>query len=279
VPETVFAVANAVESLVAGGPVPGARLAVELRERVPGWSPTEYGVRSLREFIATHVPNVTVVGRTGMDVLYGPTGSAEGVAGPTEQVDYWRIWVSPHSPLAIAVARHHLSLRAVGRSMPVEPDEVLLSPPGPEVHRAMAGSFLPEVAEEIRPALQAVLDSESDQWWQAWNRALRDEGLAEVWGKFRVSSFQGLLDDAVKSAGFDQPAASQIAAAIRRRRPTLRGPQQNGKVNPDLGAIVDRAQLLEVVTGALQHLTTAELRELRLPVGAIVDALSHRAHR
>ena len=46
-PENVAAVAIAVESLVVDGPVPGARLAVQLRDLVAGWAPSEYGVRNL----------------------------------------------------------------------------------------------------------------------------------------------------------------------------------------------------------------------------------------
>ena len=222
---------------------------------------------------------MTILGRTGMDVLYGPAVSTETGADHAEQVDYWRIWVSPHSPLSIAIARDDLSLRAVNRGLPVESDKVVLSPPGPDAHRAMATSFLSDVPETARLALQATLESDSDQWWQAWNRELRVFGLSEVWSKFRIGTFHDLLDNALQATGFEQSAVSRISAAIRRRRPTLRSHHQGREVAPETDASEDRDLLLRVVTEALNRLTIAELRELRLPVGAVVDALSQRKHQ
>lgn len=59
-------IASAIKQIMeAGGQVLGSRLSAALKTRVPGWSPADYGLRSLREVVATHVPDVCGRGPLG----------------------------------------------------------------------------------------------------------------------------------------------------------------------------------------------------------------------
>lgn len=276
-PESVATVAGSVEALVAKGRLPGSRLAVLLREAIPEWTPSDYEVGSLKEFVAKFVPNVVVAGRSGMDLLYGIRDSTSNPAPPlSETVDYWRIWVSPRSPLSIAVVRDDLRLRSVARSLSTRPGEALLVSPGMEAHRKIAETFLSAVPERDRPALETRLRSDSEQWWQAWNREVSGAGLTEAWSKFRHEKLGNLLEESLLSAGFDGEAVTRISTTIRHLRSIGAHRLVDGRSASE--GSPERELLLQVITKALNRLTTDELRALRIPVGVVIETLMQRKY-
>ena len=189
----VVEIADAIRSFVATGPLPGSRLAGTLKSQFPEWNPADFGVRTLREFVSTLVPGVVVAGRSGMDVIYALEGTDVDTPGPPPPAngDYWRIWVSPNSPYAIAVDRAQLTLRAVPRAAHAESGSILLAPPSSEVHRSFARDFLATVSPEARARLGGL---EADmQDLKKDLRGLKVQTIAEIYkANLTVASFADL---------------------------------------------------------------------------------------
>ena len=195
-------VTEAIVELVAEGCVQGSRLANELRVRFPEWTPQDVGARNLKSFVEQHVAGVDVVGRSGMDVIYGLAGSmtpGENVIGRDQKsakksadINFWRIWVSPNSPYAIAVDADNGSVTAVGRDEAVGADLRKLQPIGQPEHKEIARGFLSEIAGDDHDRLSDILTSASDDWWQTWLRKIESIGAGDRWHRARSSA----LDDA-----------------------------------------------------------------------------------
>lgn len=279
---SVQEISNAIRDIVAaGGQVPGSRLSAELKERSPGWTPAEFGFRSLRKFVDAHVPGVVVVGRSGMDVMYGLTGSeppparSPGVAQvPTSDPDFWRIWVSPNSPFALVVSRAGADIKAVRRGeSPAPAGHLLLEPPGIDVHRSIARHFLETVPEDLKARLLAALEKSSDSWWQTWLRELRGSAHLGGWNTFRRSAFENRLREQLSAAAVSERDIEHALAAIRDRHLAVAPRKRRASPGVDVSS-ADVDALRRVVLDAVQQMSPAELRDLRLPLGVVLDVLA-----
>ena len=147
-------VSAAIEEIVeAGGTVLGSKVAEAIRSRFETFQVADYQVSSLREFITKHVPGVVVVGRSGMDVVYGRavdhapnSAAAESLVDP----DLWRIWISPNSPHSISVDRESGAIQSVPRGATVQPPLFVVDPPGTADHRNVAREFLARLTGDLR---------------------------------------------------------------------------------------------------------------------------------
>ncbi len=279
---SVQEISKAIRDIVAeAGQVPGSRLSATLKERSPGWTPAEFGVRSLREFVAAHVPGVIVVGRTGMDVLYGLTGSepppapSPGVAQvPTSDPDFWRIWVSPNSPFALVVNRSGANIKAVRRGeSPAPAGHVLLEPPGVDVHRGIARKFSETVPEDLRARLLAALEKSSDGWWQSWLRELRGSVHLGPWNTFRRSAFEDRLREQLSAAALSDPDIEHVLATIRDHHLAVAPRKRRASHAVDV-VNADADSLRRIVLAAVARMSPSELRDLRLPLGIVLDVLA-----
>lgn len=274
--EKVLEAANVIKSIVALDPIPGSRLSPLLKAQLPDWDPAALGVRNLREFIAAHVPEVVVAGRSGMDVIYALAGTAAeaSASGSSGSVDFWRIWVSPKSPYDLAVDGAKATIRGLRRGEKAEAGEVVLVSPAADVHRSIAQTFLTTLPPSIQPKLQAAFESGSKHWWQTWVRDLRGADHLEGWISFRQEQFETQLTDELRAKGLDQSVIDHIMTNVRGNRGTPRPTTDDVKDKPAKWETIDRAALIRLVTAAVQQLSLAELRELRLPVGVVVDLLT-----
>lgn len=279
-PVNVVEIADAIRSQVATGPLAGSRLAGSLKSQFPDWNPADFGVRTLREFVTSLVPGVVVAGRSGMDVVYALEGAdVPGPPPPNPVGDFWRIWVSPNSPYAIGVDRSNLAVRAVPRAAEAEPGLLILAPPSPEVHRTIARDFLSKLPPEDRVSLEAAVDSPHEQWWQEWNQALTEPDLAESWNRYRHGAFDACLAEALIAEGLEQPAVETVLETLRRQRAsrtTARIKEARGTESQYPG---DRDELVRIVTGAVQRMSATELREIKLPLGVVLDMLATHKSR
>jgi len=280
--EDVRGIASTIKEIVEeGGQVHGSRLSAALKGRFPSFSPADFNSRSLREFIATHVTDVVVTGRSGMDVVYGLGGAASTVPLATAplpaEVDFWRVWVSPNSPHALAVDRTGTEIRAISRREPVSSGQLRVDPVGVDAHREVAKAFLSNVPLPLQERLRAVLISSSETWWRDWLREIRGTGKLVEWNAFRRRQLEDLLAARLRDAGLTEVAAERVLELVRERHASA-GPHPRraplGLYAPD-----DVAAIRRVVTEAAQHMSVSELRELRLPLGLVLDALAASASR
>ncbi len=269
-------IADAIREIVReAGRVTGAQLAVALRRRVPGWKPSEFGVRTQRAFISTHVPDVVVVARSGLDTVYGRKDAEPKPEGASPSAaDFWRIWVSPNSPFAIWVDRTDYGLHAAPRRSLVPPEQLLLEPPPIAAHRQFAREFLADFSGPMRDDLQAALADPSNEWRQRWYGALRNTEYLRAWNAFRRQRFEDLLATSLQMAGIDASHIEGILNLVKKSHvsnvePQLRpsAPAPSNLTDPDLRSLV---------VDVIRNMSTTELRELRLPVGLVLDAIARQ---
>ncbi len=271
-------IGSAIKEIVeASGQIPGSRLSTALKARVPGWSPADFRLRSLREFIATHVTDVVVAGRSGMDVIYALAGAVPAApivaTPPMAEVDFWRVWVSPNSPHALAVDRTGVGILAVPRRGAVSSSQLLLEPPGVDVHRDVAKAFLATVPPPLQASLKAVLDSRSDAWWQAWLRELRGTEHLSGWNTFRRQQLEDRLAAVLREAGLEQTSVDGVLNLIRERH-VVASPRSRRTISGGSAFHDGDTALRRLVIEAAQRMSAAELRELRLPLGIVLDVLA-----
>lgn len=269
------------------GQVLGSQLATELKRRDVGWSPAAFGVSSLRQFIGEHVAAVAAVGRSGLDVIYGPVGTAAAAtpvaSSPSvSSEDIWRIWVSPRSRLALQVDRAAGNVHAVARDAVAPENKVVLPAPDVNAHRDIAHSFLTKAPAPLREKLGGALESTDENWWRAWRAELQGTEFWNEWSAHRRQQFEHLLAAGLRANGLDDGIIGNVVAALRDNR--AKTAAQAKQSSRDASGPASRARLPEpallprdlrwVVTEVVQRMNDAELRELRVPLGLVLDALA-----
>ena len=274
----------AIIDLVAAGKMQGTDLARQLRDKFPDWEPASVGARSLRHFIDTNVRGIGVVGRSGMDVVYGSvdrhelpinkaTVASSEVASSPPVANAWRVWVSPLSPFSLAVNRHTGDVASIARGSSTSGDHVVVEPPGQVVHKEIARQFIATSAGiSSDDAFLAVVDAEDEHWWLQWNRALATVGLLERWRGYRASAFESRLAEVLRDHGLGESMVASAVTSVRQLRSASAASNEAAPAIPNhQGA--DRAQLERVLVDVLRRMSLNELRSISVPVGLVFDAL------
>ena len=264
--------------------VQGSKLASAIRKVIPSFQPSDYGARSFRDFLETHVPSVAVVGNAGMDVMYGlastDTLQAARVArsAPGISSSFWRAWASPASGRALDIADSgEVTLVELGQAQHHE----LRPLPAPE-HRKVAEAFLATKQEAAEPwvaQLRVALENQSEAWWIAWMSATRSNpALNAAWLRFRRQRLQEALETQIGSMGLSPEAYERALSEVlrsRRVRPEERLPRPDMVARHPAG---DVSGLRELVKRVIDLLDEGEVRRLALPVGTVFDVLAgHRS--
>ena len=279
--ERIVEVATAVEALVAPAPLLGSQLAAKLRVEITDWDPASFGVRNLKEFISRHVPSVVVARRSGMDVVYATAGTevelSESRTPPPQNgtIGVWRVWLSPRSPYALAIDADMAGLHAIHRAADNVPGDARLDPPDGAFHRSLAHTFLRELAASP-PGLVDAANSTARDWWQTWSAHLETAGHLSDWMRFRSERFAEHLVEGLVAKGVSLEAAQGIVEHARADQPAKRM-----RIQRVADRLPDKAgdELRRVVLNAIGRMSSADLRDLRLPVGVVLDVIAESAAR
>ncbi|MDX9723016.1 MAG: hypothetical protein RBU37_19860 [Myxococcota bacterium] len=251
------------------GEILGSKLAMDLKVAVPDWSAEEFGARSLRDFIVSNVDGVVVAGRSGMDVVYSTSAPKDGpparAAKAEPAADAWRAWVSPNSPFALAFNTANGKTVLIKRAAAVPEGHVRIEPTTVEEHRAIARDFLDSVAEPARDTLRAIVDSPDEQWWRRWLAELMKLGNLATWNTFRHERLRELLKARLDASGLDETARSTAAGTVAQSRP----PRPRKRSHADQTCNDVRV----VVAAVIEKMSEEDLRDLKLPVGLVLDVL------
>lgn len=237
--------------------IPGSRLAMDLKVAIPDWSAETFGARSLRDFIVNNVRGVVIAGNSGMDVVYSTS-----TATRAEPADAWRAWVSPNSPFHLAVDVESGEAVLIKRGATVPEGHVLVAPATIDEHRAIAREFLAEVPESNRDVLRKIVDSPDEHWWRRWRFKLTGLNRLGVWSTFRHERLRELLDTRLSASVLSETARSAATEIAERRGPRKRS-----------GAPQRAADLRVVVAAVIEKMTEEDLRDIKLPVGLLLDVL------
>ncbi len=268
-------VARAIEELVTQTPLAGSKLRRALDERFPGWSPQSENLRSLREFIAKHVPTVAICGRAGFDIIYGPASAAvpHDAATPmdTRSVNAWRVWVSPRSRYTLLLSADRRSL-SVASTASTGDGSLAIQPPGVDFHRTVARDFLTQLPQESHAHLEAALSSPDDSWWPRWVEAIAAAKATTQWQAHRKDRFSRRLRTALEDAGVPSDAASEMLDSLR-SSPEARRPRPSRGKSED----AEVEQVRRIMLAAVARMSLSELRDLRVPAGILLDVLNNSA--
>ena len=261
-------------------PIQGSQLAQLIRAQYPDWSAEVCGARNLRDYVERLVDGAGVVGRSGMDVVYGITspGGASTDSMPAEtpatEVNLWRIWVSPNSPYALSIDKASGVVSQVNRSAAATQEGALRLEPAPfKIHEAVARDFAARIHDERDISLPST--GGPDGWWFDWQKALKGLGLDASWHEHRSSSLETALETALAELGLSDEAKEMAFArivedrSIRRRSAASHASERTGS----------RTDLEAIALAAIPKMSSSDLRELKIPLGIVLDVLAQHANQ
>jgi hypothetical protein len=120
--------------------------------------------------------------------------------------------------------------------------------------------------------MQPVIESSSELWWQVWFREIRGTEHLAAWNTFRRQKLEEQLTTQLQAAGLEQHAVDGVVRIVRERHAFVSPRTRRAAGEAPLHE--NDAALRRVVIGAVQRMSVSELRELRLPIGIVLDVLA-----
>ncbi len=294
---------------VAGHQQSGAQLRALIDYTCPGLDlraaagvPT--GPGALTAFLRTHFSDIVhPIGKRGGDNLFligPPTGSpiVPTVAGnfpaavTFRPVSLWTAFASPALGYEVVFDRVDGSLSVQAKGGMLSSQQVRLAPISAQEFRTIATQFVGSAPSVIQDELRKILE-EGDRFYQIWISALKtkDPATYHRWGLFRVQEIVALfrarlanaavppedLEKAVQALVADQAAA--YSARARAVRGAIEPLEQSGTqrtltpvaLEPQAADIKDVRAFAAL---AINSMSLTEIRQLSVPLGAIIDAVS-----
>lgn len=280
--EDSSAISSAIAEILNSSPshqLVGARLQLELTQRFPKFRASNYECRNLLDFVRRHSTRVSVIGRSGGDVIYGlkdsvaqSSPSSTFAATPSHfklerapSTRTWRTFVSPN-------ANHRIYANAETG----EVKNLLLSAPGleqpwiqipsatPETHLRIAKEFLNQL-ENADHREQLAKTLEQPMWWQKFSGLARDFGVDAEWRSYRHSRLWIEFEKALESTG--------VSPAVVKAFCPTESPHPSKGVFPRNPA--SEELIRRIATFAIQNANISDLRKIWLPLGAVIDALEN----
>ncbi len=246
--------------------ITGAELTRRLREHWTQWTPAEFGAKSMRSFIEENVDGIGAVSTRGLDPVYGVVSAS---TPPTFEHELWRVWASPGSRYTLAISIGNGELHALASNAKPVPGSIKLASPTTEDHHQIARDFLDHQFQGTSSDLEQLIGS-GPHWWQQWMKEVKKRGLSASWGQFRFHRLLSLFTEELKqqnvAEGFRDSAVIQLRASMKpevsKSRPVeLAGPGQS------------LSALRQLAMDAVGSMSEEDLRALKLPLGAVMDAI------
>jgi len=211
-----------------------------------------------------------------------PTGEAE-VAGTS----LWRFFSNPNLDCQVGLrlpASPIVSLASHAVAEDIRPMRRMAV----REYKELANAFLQQLPDELGTKLAQVLGEED--FYPAWISALRaawhpERRLLREWETLRVERVADRLREELIAAGADTKTAAAIVDTARPSpepprlsRPTsflragMRGMPQGPRVQQENGAENGAETLRRLIHAAVELMSEAELRDLRLSAGLLHDA-------
>ena len=179
--------------------LPGSKIGLLLRHRVPGFRPIEFGFKNLKELLLSSAdPGFCVVGhvlgKEGGDVLYGlrkpgtvtSSLAVENVGSEVSSLSssHWRTFSSPDSAFRLYL-RKDGSIEQRPLASPQSSELVPISSLSASDHRAIAADFAANVEGEAGDALKSLSHDPDEKWFLRYWEETRQRDLEKRWKVFR----------------------------------------------------------------------------------------------
>ncbi|MCP5532856.1 MAG: hypothetical protein H7A48_06765 [Akkermansiaceae bacterium] len=259
----------------------GAKLGFVARQASPGFSPKASGFRTLKEYIQRFVPELVIVGYAGVDPVYGLRSPGEEPPQPPKpapvasaEPSCWRVWVSPECGRLLVVDRDTGDVKVSSEDSSISSDAVSIPPASANFHVEVARQFLrvhQEIPASLRQKLEALIAGAQDGWWRPWTSLIKEQGafLSRNWNRHRVGMLVSKFEEALKSHGLEEKSLIRASAQVRPGQPKARP-----RTFSSAGESPSSHQLIDVVMRIIPTLSVDEIRDLRLPLGKVCDAIA-----
>jgi hypothetical protein len=254
--------------------------ALDIRELFPT------GKNAVSRFIDEYFDGFLVrIGKQGSDNLY-----SIGELGPDIETlisyDYWRSFVRPNAKLRVVLFGDPVSF-ALSSHGEVSGDKRIISnitPTELDIVRRQFVESKSQVSEES--CLPSI-----DMPYPIWSETLKSSNyqLYKAWTAFRIHALLGVFADRLRHAGVPEDRL-EFLMDIMRRSQASRKPNTHTLPNTaglaKVGLLPQALQLTEsvqtesstdeefrsIVLQAVSNMSIADLRELKLPAGTLLDA-------
>lgn len=253
----------------------GSKLSAALKALFPGFNPTSFGATNLRDFIAQHVTSVFQVGTSGLDPIYGlePPPAAQLYQSSSKQalspqrsleLSAWKTFVTPRGGYRLFANPQTRQLRVIDfRSAPPDDPWQQIPAASPQKHREIGREFVESLQDgDEKRELAKYLDSEF--WWVPFFELTRRYGLEKRWREFRHQRLRVEYENALQAAGWGKVGPEVSSGSTSQSLSSEKVPHEEDD-------FVRKIAML-----AVQRASLSDLREMRLPLGLVLDALKGR---
>jgi hypothetical protein len=259
--------------------ISGSDLMDVVRTTFPEFAALDYGCVNLRDFIRRLVPEVVPIGRRGMDYVYALAGEGNAPvssiwpkspsnAGQSAEVSIWKTFASPSGVFKLLANKDtgRLCVCPPGAAYP-DGFSVEVPPLPAEKHIEIATDYIATLSDEgQKERLRQYLDK--PQWWMPFYQAIQKENLAADWNAARRKRIVAELRSALTAAGVP---VGGLEAQLTDRIVT---PLKRSEIARQLpGTVRSSLNLRTIATAIVQNMSITELRELRVSLGDVFDAL------
>lgn len=270
-----------------GGTMLGVRLGASLRAFFPAFYPYNYRCRNLRHFIQKYAPTVSEKGRAGADVVYtiadapvqnafplvpqdppSPNPNEAGYVRLPTSPYIWKAYSNPAHPFVVAANRATGALQVFPEGTTLTEPLVLLPKPTAGVHSEIAKEFTSTLPEPLQTSLGALLDN--PKWYVRFSSVAMRNGVGPKWGAFRRAKLIDRFNSSLRELAI--PAITHFTRAPDNPvHPSIPRP-----IQPIIGIVGEESSFRDLVSKVISELPLDELRSLKLPVGAVFDALKRQ---
>lgn len=257
------------------------RVAPDLNLRTA--SEVHSGPGALTKFVDMHLSELLKkIRRQGPDWVY--LISAGNQLDLETLPTIWQEFVRPNSPNFLILHDANAQVKArVSVQRSVESNAIEI--------KSATSEELNKLRFDFTKTLNAKLAESSDQTLDAklpypdWSTQLKNIGAEHYrnWTEFRINGIVNLFDSRLSEKGIDSNHRAELCKELRSSQSASRFPliskysvqseTRHGRELMTHGSHERSMDLQSAVINAVKSLSESELRELRLPVGALFDAL------
>ncbi len=265
--------------------ITGALLGELIRKTTPSLDlkvlyPT--GQKALSRFVKDYLDGfLTSAGHQGGDVVYS-INEIDPQCEESVTYEIWRSFVRPNSPYRLKLSTDHpeISLIRAGEN---SDDSIVI----PSVNPTELAEIRREFTESGALPSNSIALHSADSPYYDWTMLIRQQGhkTFNAWSSFRIQSLHQLFTNRLSSSGIPDdliPAYSDLLKQSQRNAPKKESntPKSavDGNNNPltpsHLTNLGSEEDYRKIVSEAVNKMSIAELRELKIPTGLIMDAIS-----
>ncbi len=244
----------------------------------------------LKRLVSIYFPNEIVwLGRQGLDDLYnvcfdGPVGQLATGAWkrvPNEpSIWFWSAVTNPSSLAQFGWSARDSALMYSANDVDLDDGLTTVPKLSKEDYQQIAVNFVATLnGRETSPFLEALTSPTSSV---KFTTLMREANLLSHWEEFRVDKAVELFEKRLMDSGADAEEASLWASVLRSSQQQARSQRMRRSLPPalpislaarpaNIGAELPDSRAIAIK--ALEKLSQAEIDQLRLPLGTVMDAL------